>query len=100
MLATVAPVAVEYVLTPQSRHVAATDAPVAVEYFPAPQSVHAALPMVVLNLPVAHNWHDCVSGPVEPTSHTVRITSSGSSSAPGFVIALNAIEPTMLPLPS
>ena len=36
-----------------------------VEYFPAPQSVHAALPVLILYLPVAQAVHE-PAGPVYP----------------------------------
>ncbi len=61
----VAAMAVEYVPATQLLHV---EAP-ASEYVPAPQLVQAPEPVLVLNLPAAHETHDCASGPVEPAGH-------------------------------
>jgi hypothetical protein len=51
----------------QETHVVATVAPVVVEYVPVKQSVHAVLPITVLYFPATHAAHGPPSGPVEPT---------------------------------
>jgi len=56
----------EVVPVGQETHVVASVAPVAVEYVPVEQSVHAALPVIVLNLPATHAAHGPPSGPVDP----------------------------------
>ena len=71
-----APVAVEYVLAPQSRHVASTEAPVAAEYLPAPQSRHAAEPVPILYFPAPHAVHAPPSGPEKPATHTQSVAAS------------------------
>jgi hypothetical protein len=54
----------------QATQVLATVAPVVVEYVPAPQSVHATEPVVVLYFPAAHAKHVPPSGPVNPRLQT------------------------------
>ncbi len=57
----------ELELAGHATHVVATVAPVVVEYVPAPQSVHAALPVIFLCFPATQATHGPPSGPVKPT---------------------------------
>ena len=61
-------------------------APVVAKYFPAAQSVHAALPVVILYLPVAHGEHTPPSSPVDPALHvqaTTAVLGLGELELPG-----------------
>jgi len=51
----------------QETHVVATVAPVVVEYVPVKQSVHAVLPITVLYFPATQAVHGPPSGPLNPT---------------------------------
>ena len=69
LAATVAATVAENVPAAQAVHKATAEAPVAVEYVPTPQSVHVILPVAVLYLPAAQAVHVPPSGPVKPTLH-------------------------------
>ena len=60
--------------TGHTTQVVATVAPVVVEYVAAAQSVHTALPVMALYLPTAHAEQTPPFGPVKPTLHVQAAT--------------------------
>jgi hypothetical protein len=82
------------------RQVAIAVAPVAVEYVLAPQSVHAAEPVDVLYFPATHKTHDSASGPVDPAGQSETQAVNASLPAGENVLApqLIQVEATKAPV--
>jgi hypothetical protein len=74
------------------RQVAIAVAPVAVEYVLAPQSVHAAEPVDVLYFPATHKTHDSAFGPVEPAGQSETQSVNASLPAGDHVLAPQSIQ--------
>jgi len=97
LVSTVDP-AIDCVFDRQVRQVLATVAPVVVEYVPAPQSVHVAEPVVVLNFPAAQSEHVPPSGPVYPRLQTHLLSSVDPAIDEAFAGQVRQVLATFAPV--